>query len=152
MNLRIILLVLKIGARIKIIHNKNIKFAPCGRLTLRAVYIERYRLAWGFMKIVKLATLIFAIAYLSIGCSDHQKVLTPEMERDAKAAVVKYLKNNNLPVENIVAVESMAQTKPDFGYLYTGGGRCIEFIVTCYGHDCTELQKYPYDEHGDECP
>jgi len=49
---------LKIGARIKIIHNKNIKFAPCGRLTLRAVYIERYT----YKVTMKIIITIFTLA------------------------------------------------------------------------------------------
>lgn len=89
---------------------------------------------------------------LLVACQEEPKVLTPEMEKEAKSIVLTYLEKHQLPKEGLAPFNSKAQPKPDFGYLYTGGGRCIEFIVNCYGQSCKELMNYPYDEHGDECP
>ncbi len=74
------------------------------------------------------------------------------MEKNARQTVVNYLEKNKLPNINLVSFKSEASPAPDFAFLYTGGGRCIEFIVYCYEKTCTELKKYPHDSHGDECP
>ncbi|WP_226645353.1 hypothetical protein [Microbulbifer variabilis] len=89
---------------------------------------------------------------LLVGCGKQAKELTPEMESQAREAIEIYLKKNQLPLEGLKPFNSSASSKPDFGFLYTGGGRCIEFVVTCHGSSCTDWAKYPYDEHGEKCP
>ena len=91
------------------------------------------------------------LALLS-GCEQEVTIKTPEMEQDAKSTVLAYLAKNQLPPEGLKPFESPVQPPPDFSYLYTGGGRCINFIVLCHGQSCQELRLYPYDEHGDQCP
>jgi len=100
------------------------------------------------LRVIILAFLLISI----IGCSEDKKVLTPEMELMALQRVVSYLEKNNLPNENLMAFKSKASPKPDFAYLYTGDERCIEFIIYCHGNTCNELNKYPYDKHGEKCP
>ena len=100
------------------------------------------------LRVIILAFLLISI----IGCSENKKVLTPEMELMALQRVVSYLEENNLPNENLLVFKSKASPKPDFAYLYTGGERCIEFIIYCHGNTCNELNKYPYDKHGEKCP
>jgi hypothetical protein len=68
------------------------------------------------------------------------------------AFIIEYLERNNLPNENLVVSVSNNRAIADFSFMYKGGGRCINFIVKCYGNDCSSLQKYPYDEHGEKCP
>jgi hypothetical protein len=86
-----------------------------------------------------------------LGC-DGERLLAPQMEKKAIKTVEAYLNKYNLPLEELKPFQSSASSKPDFSFLYTGGGRCIEFIVYCYGNECTELKSYPYYEHGDKCP
>ena len=97
-----------------------------------------------------LLALIFLV--LLSGCKESSQPKTPEMEAEARSVIVEYLAKNNLPNEPLVLFKSSAKPMPDFSYLYTGGGRCIEFIVLCNGQSCKELRKYPYDEHGEQCP
>lgn len=99
------------------------------------------------MRIVLLACLMFIAS-----CEKQPKVLTPEMESQARDTIESYLKKYKLPLEGLNTFSSSASPKPDFGFLYTGGGRCIEFIVTCYGSNCTDWASYPYDEKGEKCP
>ncbi|PKF58049.1 hypothetical protein CW748_04410 [Alteromonadales bacterium alter-6D02] len=94
----------------------------------------------------------FVIIILIFGCSDSTQQLTPKMEKMATQTVIKYLERNDLPNENLVVSISKNRAIADFSFMYTGSGRCINFIVKCYGNDCTSLQKYPYDEHGEKCP
>ena len=86
------------------------------------------------------------------GCEEAIQLKTPEMEVDARNTVLEYLAKNNLPSENLVYISSAVKPGTDFSYLYTGGERCIEFIVLCHGQSCKELRKYPYDVHGEQCP
>jgi hypothetical protein len=99
----------------------------------------------------KLTSFLFFISILS-SCDESANSKTPEMERDAKNTVLEYLAKNQLPVEKLRAHKSLAKPTPDFSFLYTGGGRCIEFIINCNGKSCKKLEKYPYDEHGEQCP
>lgn len=101
--------------------------------------------------IFRVFVLVF-LASLFFGCSEDKKVLTPEMELMAQQKVINYLERNDLPIENLITFKSKASPKPDFAFLYTGGDRCIEFIVYCNGHSCNELNKYPFDKHGEKCP
>ena len=98
----------------------------------------------------------FAFVFLLflIGCEyqSNSKALTPEMEAEAKNTILQYLVKNKLPVEGLEPFNSKVSNKPDFSYLYTGGGRCIEFIVYCNNQSCNDLHKYPYDEHNEKCP
>lgn len=96
--------------------------------------------------------LIVSFLVLLAGCEESSQPKTPEMEIEARNTVLDYLAKNDLPNENLVSFKSAVKTSPDFSYLYTGGGRCIEFIVLCHGQSCKELRKYPYDEHGEQCP
>jgi hypothetical protein len=101
----------------------------------------------------KIIYIIISLAFLS-GCENEIEILlkTAEMESEAKNTVLAYLAKNQLPREGLKPFSSSAQPSPDFSYLYTGGGRCIEFIINCHGQSCTDLRKYPYDEHGEQCP
>ena len=99
------------------------------------------------MRIALLACIVFIVS-----CSEQQKTLTPAMELQAKQTIEAYLQKNQLPLEGLKPYNSSASPKPDFGFLYTGGDRCIEFVVTCHGGNCTDWAKYPYDEHGEKCP
>jgi hypothetical protein len=99
----------------------------------------------------KIIYIVMIFAFLS-GCENETLPKPPEMELEAKNTVLAYLAKNKLPVEYLKPFVSSAQPSPDFSYLYTGGGRCIEFIINCHGKICTELRKYPYDEHGEQCP
>ena len=85
-------------------------------------------------------------------CSKTEITKTPEMDKQALATVQSYLEKNGMPIEKITAFDSSVKPKPDYSFLYTGGNRCIEFIVICYGEICKELRKYPDDEHSQECP
>ena len=98
--------------------------------------------------------IIYIIVFLALlsGCEKQEIEKTPEMEQEAKNTVLAYLAKNQLPLEGLKPFNSSVQPSPDFSYLYTGGGRCIEFIINCHGQSCTELRKYPYDEHGEQCP
>jgi len=100
-----------------------------------------------FCRIILTAVILFVL-----GCTDAPRELTPQMKEMATKTVVDYLKRNNLPNENLVASVSQNRNIADFSFLYTGAGRCINFIVKCYGNSCNDLQKYPYDEHGEKCP
>lgn len=90
--------------------------------------------------------------FLIFGCSNEPQELTPEMRDQATATVVKYLNGHNLPNENLEVSISLNRDIADFSFMYKGGGRCINFIVKCYGSTCIELQSYPYDRHGEKCP
>ncbi len=97
---------------------------------------------------------ILAITFLAqlAACEMSSSSKTPEMKEDARNTVLKYLAKNQLPAEVLAPFNSLVTPTPDFSYLYAGGGRCIEFIVYCHGKTCNDWSKYPYDEHGDECP
>ena len=99
----------------------------------------------------KIISFIILLTFL-VGCENEKQPKTPDMELEAKNTVLAYLAKNQLPIEELKPFFSSAQPSPDFSYLYTGGGRCIEFIINCHGQSCTELSKYPYDEHGELCP
>ena len=86
------------------------------------------------------------------GCDEATLHNTLEMETEARNTVLDYLAKNGLPNENLATFKSAVKPSPGFSYLYTGGGRCIEFIVLCHEQSCKELRKYPYDEHGEKCP
>ena len=96
--------------------------------------------------------ILLLLLFLISGCSDEPQELTPEMQKQATETVLEYLKRNNLPNENLEFSISKNRDIADFSYMYRGGGRCINFIVKCYGSNCKELQKYPYDRHGEKCP
>lgn len=74
------------------------------------------------------------------------------MEVQARETAINYLLKQNLSQEGLRAFESKVHPKPDFSYLYTGSGRCIEIIVICDGTQCTDWAAYPYDEHNETCP
>lgn len=99
----------------------------------------------------RLILIVIFLVFLS-GCEESSQLKTPEMENEARNTVLDYLEKNDLPNENLAFYKSAVKPSPDFSYLYTGGGRCIEFIVLCHGQSCNELRKYPYDEHGEQCP
>lgn len=92
------------------------------------------------------------LLFLNIGCSKKPQALTPDMQRQATETVLTYLERNNLPNENLEVAISDNRDIADFTFIYTGGERCINFIVKCYAHRCTELQSYPFDRHGEACP
>ncbi|GAC12718.1 hypothetical protein [Aliiglaciecola lipolytica] len=96
--------------------------------------------------------LLIALIIVLSSCSREDSILTDEMQMEARQVVVSYLKNNDLPVEQLTQRQSKNRDVKGFTYLYKGGNRCIEFIVNCYGSSCKEMQKYPFDEHGDKCP
>ena len=96
--------------------------------------------------------IFLACIFLLVSCGKQPKELTPEMESQARETIEAYLKNNQLPLGGLKPFISSASPKPDFGFLYKVGGRCIEFVVTCHGGNCTDWAKYPYDEHGEKCP
>ena len=96
--------------------------------------------------------ILFVMMISILGCVDTPQELTPEMKRMATQTVVDYLKRNKLPNENLVASISKNRDVADFSFMYKGGGRCIHFIIKCYSNSCNDLQKYPYDEHGEKCP
>jgi len=100
---------------------------------------------------MRIISLLFVVVFL-IGCEKQSIAKTPQMEEEARATVVAYLEKNSLSLEGLKPFDSSASPKPDFGFLYTGGGHCIEFIVNCHGGRCTDWAKYPYDEHGEKCP
>jgi len=100
---------------------------------------------------IKLLSITFLLAII-FSCGQQDIVKTPEMAKEAKNTVLAYLRKNQLPHEGLKLFDSSAQPKPDFGFLYTGAGRCIEFIIYCAGQSCGEMLKYPYDEHGEQCP
>lgn len=99
----------------------------------------------------KIISIIICLTLVS-GCENKTSPKTPEMVLEAKNTVLAYLTKNQLPAEELKPFASSAQPSPDFSYLYTGGGRCIEFIINCHGQSCSDLRKYPYDEHGEQCP
>jgi len=74
------------------------------------------------------------------------------MKEMATNTVIDHLKVNDLPYDNLTLSESKNRDIADYAVIYTGGGRCIEFIVKCYGRSCKELKWYPYDKHGEKCP
>ena len=93
--------------------------------------------------------LLIILCILSFAsCSD--KELTPQMKTDAEMSIYSYLQSNGLPKEGLRSFN--LGTDSDFSYLYTGGGRCIGFVITCYGNQCNTLEKYPYDRHREICP
>ncbi len=92
------------------------------------------------------------VMLLLASCDNTPKEISPEMEAEAKGKVLEYLEKHNLSKDGIVKFQSKAQPKPDIAYLYTGSGRCIEFVIYCYGLSCKEMRWYPYDEHGEKCP
>ncbi|WP_444911668.1 hypothetical protein [Microbulbifer sp. PAAF003] len=75
-----------------------------------------------------------------------------DIEDQARKIVEEYLVKNEMPVEQLQSYNSKTSPKPDYTFLYKGGGRCIEFIINCWGNRCGQLGKYPYDEHGEKCP
>jgi hypothetical protein len=80
--------------------------------------------------------LIFTCSVLLSSCDggyETPKVRTPEMETQAKRAVINYLSKKGLPPEGLAPFKSKVKPEPGFSYLYTGSGRCIEIIVLCYG-------------------
>ncbi len=95
---------------------------------------------------------LYLCFFILVSCKEKPKNFTSEMEQEAKNTILKYLKEHKLPEQTLQTFRSTAQPKPDFSYLYTGGGRCIEFIVNCTNQKCTQLEKYPYDKHGEKCP
>ncbi|MFL0801870.1 MAG: hypothetical protein K6L80_15565 [Agarilytica sp.] len=97
-------------------------------------------------------TILLAFVIFVASCSEKQNTLTPEMESQARKTIEAYLEKNQLPLEGLERFSSSASPNPDFGFLYTGGGRCIEFAVTCHSGNCTDWAKYPYDDHGEKCP
>ena len=102
----------------------------------------------------KLYTAFLFLVFIA-GCDggyETPKVRTPEMESQAKNSVINYLAKKDLSPEGLVVFKSSVQPEPGFSYLYTGGGRCIEIIVLCYGQNCSEVRSYPYDRHGEKCP
>lgn len=101
---------------------------------------------------MKINLIVFIVAFVFItACEKKQKVLTPAMEGQARKTIEVYLQQKQLPIEGLNSL-STTSAKIDFSYLYTGEGRCIKFIVRCHTHHCSDWEKYPYDEHGDECP
>jgi hypothetical protein len=106
------------------------------------------------MQYEEMNRLIFTVILLVwvSGCSESTQPKTQEMEIEARNTVLDYLAKNDLPNENLASFKSAVKPSPDFSYLYTGGGRCIEFIVLCHEQSCKELRNYPYDEHGEQCP
>ena len=86
------------------------------------------------------------------GCKNEKIQKNNQMEAKARTTILNYLANNDLPENGLSSFESSVKPTPDYSYLYTGENRCIEFIVYCNGEDCAEWKKYPFDEHGDECP
>ena len=97
-------------------------------------------------------SILLLLLFLFFGCSHESQELTPEMQEQATKTVLAYLERNNLPNENLKITISENRDIADFSYMYRGGGRCINFIVKCYGFNCKELQLYPYDRHGEKCP
>lgn len=94
-------------------------------------------------------------AFLLAGCDggyETPKVRAAKMAVQAESSVISYLARKDLPPEGLVTFNSSMQPEPGFSYLYTGGGRCIEIIVLCYGQNCSEVRSYPYDRHGEQCP
>ena len=96
--------------------------------------------------------LVIAIIVGIAGCENEKIPKSNKMEAQARTTVLNYLADNDLPEKGLSSFESSVKPTPDFSYLYTGANRCIEFIVFCNGADCTEWKKYPFDEHGEECP
>ena len=96
--------------------------------------------------------LLLVTSFVLSGCEAGEKNLTPQMKTNARNAVIEYLNKNNLPIENLSDFKADTKPKSDFAFLYTGGGRCIAFAVECYNSLCSKVSKYPYDEHGDDCP
>jgi hypothetical protein len=99
----------------------------------------------------RLLPIIFLIAFVC-SCEQQEIVKTPEMAMEARNTVLDYLTNNQLPHKGLELFKSSAQPTADFSFLYKGAGRCIEFIVNCHGQSCKDLAKYPFDEHGEQCP
>lgn len=99
----------------------------------------------------KIVFFMMCISLLS-ACERREVKKTPEMELQAREAIQAYLSMSELPLTELKPIKSSAQPSPDFSYIYINGNRCIEFIVNCHGENCSELQKYPYHEHGEECP
>ena len=96
--------------------------------------------------------MLFSLVLFAVGCSDETKVRTADNERLARLTIANYLVRNKLPDDDLAIVGTGKKPIADFVFLYQGGGRCIEFLVNCHGSQCSDLQKYPYDEHGDKCP
>ena len=99
----------------------------------------------------RLILIVILLVFLS-GCEESSRLKTPEMAIEARNTVLDYLAKHDLPNEKLSVYKSSVKPSPDFSYLYTGGGKCIEFIVLCHGQSCNELGKYPYDEHQEQCP
>jgi len=104
------------------------------------------------LRLLVFVTFVFLCVLTIIACQKESQVLTPVMESQARKTIEVYLQKQQLPLEDLRPLSSMSSQKADFGYLYTGNGRCIEFVVKCYKDNCTDWEKYPYDEHGDQCP
>ena len=120
---------------------------------LRALDLATLGRCWRrYRHIMNRVVLLLSSIFLIFGCSNEPQELTPEMRELATATVVKYLNGHNLPNENLEVSISQNRDIADFSFMYKGGGRCINFIVKCYGSTCTELQSYPYDRHGEKCP
>ena len=97
-------------------------------------------------------SILLLLLFLIFRCSNEPQELTLEMQEQATETVLAYLERNNLPNENLEITIPKNRDIADYSYIYRGGGRCINFIVKCYGHTCKELQWYPYDRHGEKCP
>ena len=108
----------------------------------RRLLINRVFLA--FLYVLAIYTVIINVFF------SEQK--TPSMDTEAYNTVLQYLARNNLPSQELRPYHSSASPQPDYSYLYIGGERCIEFVVYCHGQNCNDLKKYPYDEHGEQCP
>lgn len=91
--------------------------------------------------------LLLVLAYWS-----NPKEPSPKMKEMATNTVINYLKQHDLPYENVTLVLSNNTSISEFEALYTDGRRCIHFIVKCHGRSCTDLQWYPFDRHGEKCP
>ena len=100
----------------------------------------------------KIILSIICLVFISSCGEEKRSTKTPAMEKQARETILAYLAKKQLPADGLNEFISSVKPAPDYSYLYTGAGRCIEFIVYCYGDDCTEWHKYPYDEHGDQCP
>ena len=96
--------------------------------------------------------LIYSCFIFLVACQQKPKILTLKMEQEANSIVLNYLEKHNLPEQTLQSFKSRALPKPDFSYIYTGGGRCIEFIINCTNGKCSKLESYPYDVHGEKCP
>ena len=104
------------------------------------------------IKLIVFVSFTLFVGYLGFLGNQPEKQAGNAYEYKARNTVNEYLHKNHLEAANLIAYQSKAKPPPDYAYIYRSNEKCIEFIVYCHGNECNQLRKYPYHEHGENCP